>query len=150
MAETTSRPRIVLLVGLPGSGKSTWVSGKGGVLSSDALRELLADDPDNQDIHARVFRVLHDLLKHRLELRRPVTYVDATNLTPRERRPYVKLAGLFNSAIDAVFFDLPLAECMRRNRARGRVVPDEVIRNMADRLVAPNAGEGFSRVRVVR
>jgi predicted kinase len=150
LAKTASKPKIVLLVGLPGSGKSTWAEGKLGVLSSDALRELLADHPDNQNIHARVFRVLRDLLKHRLELKRPVTYVDATNLTPYEREPYFKLAQLFDCKVEAVFFDVPIDECIRRNRERQRVVPDEVIRKMADRLIKPSAKEGFSRVQVIR
>lgn len=140
----------MLLVGLPGSGKSTWALGKAGLLSSDGLRELLADDPDNQNIHALVFRVLRDLLKHRLELKRPVTYVDATNLTPNERKPYFKLADTFGCGIEAVFFDVPLEECIRRNLGRARVVPDEVIRKMAERLVAPVREEGFSRVTVIR
>jgi predicted kinase len=140
----------VLLVGLPGSGKSTWATARSGVLSSDALRELLADDPNDQNIHVRVFRVLRYLLKQRLELKRPVTYVDATNLTPKERRPYVKLAGLFECEIEAVFFDVPVSECIRRNRGRGRVVPDEVIGKMAARLLAPDVREGFSRVSVIR
>ncbi len=150
MAETTHQPLIVLLVGLPGSGKSTWAAGKKGVLSSDALRELLADDPNNQSIHPRVFRMMRELLKQRLDLRRPVTYVDATNLRPKERRPFVKLAKLFDAKIEAVFFDVPLEECIRRNRERDRVVPDEVIRMMAARLVAPALLEGFLRVSVVR
>jgi predicted kinase len=150
LAETTHQPLIVLLVGLPGSGKSTWAAGKKGVLSSDALRELLADDPNNQSIHPRVFRMMRELLKQRLDLRRPVTYVDATNLRPKERRPFVKLAKLFDAKIEAVFFDVPLEECIRRNRERDRVVPDEVIRMMAARLVAPALLEGFLRVSVVR
>jgi predicted kinase len=144
------KPRILVLVGLPGSGKSTWAAGKSGVLSSDALRELLIDDPTNQNIHARVFRVLRDLLKHRLELKRPVSFIDATNLTPRERRPYIKLADLFDSEVEAVFFDVPIEECMRRNRERGRLVPEDAIRTMAEKLVAPDVSEGFSRVTVVR
>jgi predicted kinase len=150
LAKKLLNPRIVLLVGLPGSGKSTWAEGKAGVLSSDALRELLADDPDNQAIHTRVFRVLRDLLKHRLELSRPVTYVDATNLTPYEREPYVKLAHRFDCKIEAVFFDVPVEECIRRNRGRRRVVPEDAIRKMAARLVKPSAEEGFSRVNVIR
>ena len=140
----------MLLVGLPGSGKSTWASQKSGVLSSDAVRELLADDPENQSIHARVFRVIRDLLKHRLQLKRPVTYIDATNLTPKERRPYIKLAVLFDAGIDAVFFDVPVQECIRRNRGRGRIVPDEVIHTMAAKLIPPDEKEGFSSVSVIR
>jgi predicted kinase len=140
----------VLLVGLPGCGKSTWASGKKGVLSSDTLRELLADDPDDQSIHARVFRVMRDLLKHRLELKRPVTYIDATNLTPKERLPYIKIAALFDCDIEAIFFDEPADECIRRNRGRERVVPDDVIASMAKRLRAPTVEEGFVRVSIVR
>jgi predicted kinase len=144
------KPRIVLLSGLPGSGKSTWIAGKDGVLSSDALRQLLADDPCNQNIHPRVFRVLRDLLKHRLELKRPVTYVDATNLTPYERRPYIAIADLFDAEIEAVFFDVSIVECVRRNQARERQVPEDVIRQMAARLVPPDVAEGFSLVSRVK
>jgi predicted kinase len=149
LAET--KPKIVLLVGLPGSGKSTSaesnvIPGVSGTLSSDALRGLLADDPDNQNIHTLVFKVLRDLLRRRLELKRPVTYIDATNLTPKERRPYIKLAALFDAEIEAVFFDVPAEECIRRNGGRGRIVPDAVIRMLAAKLVPPDPSEGFSRV----
>ena len=150
MPKTLAKPRIVLLVGLPGSGKSTWAKDKPGVLSSDALRELLSDDPDNQTIHILVFRVLRGLLKHRLELKRPVTYIDATNLTPYERRPYFLLAKKFDAAMEAVFFDVSAEECIRRNHTRPRVVPGEVIRKMAERLDPPTRQEGFSRVNVIR
>jgi len=147
---TPKKSHIVLLVGLPGSGKSTWAAGKKGVLSSDALRELLIDDPGNQTIHALVFRVLRELLKRRLELHRPVTFIDATNLTPGERLPYFKLAATFDAEVVAVFFDVPAEACIERNRGRSRVVPAEVIRKMAARLIPPTRSEGFSRITVVR
>lgn len=142
-------PRIVVLVGLPGSGKSTYVAGREGVLSSDELRRLLCDDPANQMIHARVFGLLRRLLRTRLELGRPVTYIDATNLSPRERRPYLKLGEQFGCKVDAVFLNVPVEECRRRNRRRGRIVPDRAIQAMARRLVAPSSEEGFNRVIVV-
>ena len=78
-------PRVVVLVGLPGSGKSSWAARKGlPTLSSDAMRATLADDATNQTIHKQVFQALRYLLRQRIALGRPVTCVDATHLTPRE------------------------------------------------------------------
>jgi predicted kinase len=141
--------RIVVLVGLPGSGKSTWVERQGPALSSDAVRGLLADDPTNQSIHARVFRVMRYLLKQRLEIGRPVTYIDATHLTPRERRPYLRMGERYGCEVEAVFFDVPLEVCQERNRARGRVVPEDALARMAGKLRPPTREEGFSRITVI-
>ena len=151
MTPDATRTRIVLLVGLPGSGKSTYLERLGvKALSSDAVRGLLADDENDQSIHREVFATLRYLLRRRLALRRPVTYLDATHLTVRERRPYVKMGQLYGCAVEAIFFDVPLDICRERNRGRRRVVPEDVLERMAAKLTPPTIEEGFSAVAVVR
>lgn len=140
--------RIVLLVGLPGSGKSTYLKRIGVEgLSSDAIRKWLADDETDQTIHDRVFETLRYLLRQRLLLSRPVTYIDATNLTVAERAPYLGIGRSYGCEVEALFFDVPLEICRARNHQRPRVVPDEVLDRMAARLTPPTLEEGFTRVR---
>ena len=142
--------RIVVLAGLPGSGKSTWLAQQGSAgLSSDAIRKLLADDETDQSIHPQVFQTLRYLLEQRLAIGRPVTYIDATNLTPEERRPYIEIARARGVEIEAVFFDVPLSVCLERNAARARVVPREAMEKMAAKLIPPSPAEGFARITVV-
>ncbi len=144
------KPRIILAVGLPGSGKSTYFANLGAhAISSDAIRLQLADDETDQTIHARVFASVRYLLKQRIALGRPVTYIDATNLTRRDRRPFITLAQKHGCHIEALFFDVPLEVCKARNSSRARLVPNQVLDRMAAKLVPPSAEEGFSRIEVV-
>lgn len=143
--------RIVICIGLPGSGKSTYLREIGAnALSSDEMRRLIADDPTDQSIHHRVFAALRYLLRHRIENGREITYIDATNLTRRDRRAWVKFAEIHGCQVEALFFDTPLNICLRRNAARGRVVPEPVMLDMARKLAPPSFSEGFTRITVVR
>lgn len=128
--------RVILAIGLPGSGKSTYLTNLGAhPISSDAIRLQLADDESDQSIHSRVFATMCYLLEQRLQLQRPVTYIDATNLTRRDRRPFLQMAMRHQASVEALFFDVPLAVCKARNRSRDRKVPVHALDMMAARLV---------------
>ena len=145
--EAPERQRIILTVGLPGSGKSTWLAQRGlNAISTDLIREVLSDDATNQDIHARVFATVRYLIRQRLAIHRAVTYVDATHLTRAERKPYLRIAEWYRCDVEVLFFDVPLSVCLERNGRRDRVVPPDAIRAMALKLQAPELSEGFSRI----
>jgi predicted kinase len=142
---------VVLAIGLPGSGKSTWFKRHNVTpLSSDMVRSLLFDDIREQRFQDLVFSNLRSMLKARLIARRPMNYVDATNLTPKEREHWIKLAKGYNYEVHAVFFDVPLEVCLERHQRRDRVVPEDVLRRMAAKLKPPTFDEGFAKITVVR
>lgn len=147
----TPKGVVVLAIGLPGSGKTSWFRRRGITpLSSDLLRMLLFDDMTEQRYQDLVFSTLRYLLRARMIARMPWNYVDATNLSPRERRGWIRMAQEFGYEVHAVFFNVPLEVCIDRNKRRGRVVPDDVMQRMAQKLRPPEFEEGFSKVTVVR
>jgi len=142
---------VVLAIGLPGSGKSSWFKRHNVVpLSSDMVRALLFDDVREQRFQDLVFSNLRSMLKARLIAKRPMNYVDATNLTPQERQHWIKLAKDYQYEVQAVFFDVPVEVCLERHQRRDRVVPEDVMRRMAAKLKPPAFEEGFAKITVVR
>jgi predicted kinase len=146
-----SKGVVVLAIGLPGSGKSSWFKRHNITpLSSDLLRALLFDDPTEQRFQDLIFSNLRSMLKARLIARRPMNYVDATNLSPHERSGWIKLAKDYGYEVQAVFFDVPVEVCLARNQRRERKVPEDAMRRMAGKLKQPTFEEGFSKITVVK
>jgi predicted kinase len=142
---------VVLAIGMPGSGKTTWFRRRGVTpLSSDLLRNILFDDVEEQRYQGLVFSTLRSLLRARLIARMPLNYVDATNLSIHERRQWIKMAKSFGYEVQAVFFDVPLEVCLERNAKRERSVSEDVMRKMAEKLKPPVFEEGFAKITVVR
>ncbi len=152
-AQSAKQPKgaVVLSIGLPGSGKSTWFKRHSILpLSSDMVRILIFDDVTEQRYQDLVFSTLRTMLRARLLARRPSNYLDATNLSPHERRTWIKLAHDFGYEVHAVFFDVPPEVCIERNRRRERNVPEDVMQRMAQKLRPPKFEEGFAKITVVR
>ncbi|MCQ2079258.1 MAG: ATP-binding protein [archaeon] len=147
------RTTLLFMVGLPGSGKTTWARAYAEefgftVRSSDDVRRDLYGDETVQGDSSVVFSVLHSLIERDLSKGRNVI-MDTTGLTPRSREAIRRFRGLGATCI-AVVLDVPDGVCIERNRSRERVVPDEAMERMMGTRDAPRLSEGFDRiVRVV-
>jgi predicted kinase len=122
---------LVVLVGVSGSGKSTFAASHFGptqILSSDAFRAIVADDPADQRASRAAFELLHLAASRRLERGR-LTVVDATSVSRAARTGLLRLARSTRRPAVAIVLDPPLAVCLARNAARtDRTVADEVVR----------------------
>ncbi len=142
---------VVLAIGLPGSGKTTWFRRRGVTpLSSDLLRNILFDDVEEQKFQGLVFSTLRSLLRARLIAKMPWNYVDATNLSVHERRQWIKMAKSFGYEVQGVFLrcsagGLPGAKPLARPHGERRGDA-----KMAEKLKPPVFEEGFEKITVVR
>jgi protein phosphatase len=141
---------MVVLVGPSGSGKSTFAARHflpTQVLSSDALRAMVADDASDQTATNAAFELLHTALAMRLARRR-LTVVDATSVEGWARQHLLSVATRLGRPAAAIVFNLPLATCLERNAARtDRRLPPASIRRQHARMLASLDGlaaEGFN------
>jgi predicted kinase len=146
---------MVVLVGPSGSGKSTFATRHftpTQVLSSDALRALVADDANDQTATDAAFELLHTALGMRLARRR-LTVVDATSVEGWARQQLLAVAKSLGRPAAAIVFNLPLATCLERNAARAdRRLPPAAIRRQHARMRASLDGlaaEGFNPLAVL-
>ncbi len=127
---------VIVLAGISGSGKSSWAAEvfKGShVLSSDATRGVLTDEPEHQGCSHDAFEVLETLADLRLKYQR-LAIIDATNLKRSARTPWLALARKHDVPAIVVWFDTPPEVCARRQLLRSRRVPVEVIARQARAL----------------
>ncbi|MGW0175013.1 polynucleotide kinase-phosphatase [Rhodococcus sp. NPDC003322] len=148
-------PSLVVLVGISGSGKSTFAARHFGpyeVISSDHCRGLVSDDPNSQAATADAFEVLEFIAAKRLRAGR-LTVVDATSVQPPARRALVDLARSQDMLAVAIVLNVPEPVCAERNAARGeRAFDRAVLRRQHQQLTRSMRGlsrEGFQVVHVL-
>lgn len=85
-----NKPKLFVLVGLSGSGKSTFAQELAKeentiIVSSDAIREEVFNNYEDQEHNSEVFQIYHKRIRKALENKQNVI-ADATNLTMKSRR----------------------------------------------------------------
>lgn len=145
---------FIMFIGLPGCGKSTWAEWlirdrpELVVHSSDAIREELFGDENDQSNNPAVFDELRKRVKKDLGESKSVIY-DATNLSKRRRIAFLRELKPFNVKKTAVLFATPYAQCLARNNARKRVVPESAMRKMYHSFEPPHMSEGWDEIQMV-
>ncbi|HVV38415.1 MAG TPA: TIGR03560 family F420-dependent LLM class oxidoreductase [Acidimicrobiales bacterium] len=122
-------PCLVVLVGVSGSGKSTWAAQNcepGEIVSSDALRAQVGESAFDQQASADAFAVLEDIVQRRLA-RGLFTVIDATSLEDASRQRYRDFARAAGVTCVAIAFPTDAATCKSRNRARATPVPAPIL-----------------------
>ncbi|MDZ8051242.1 MAG: AAA family ATPase [Aulosira sp. ZfuVER01] len=139
------------MIGLPGSGKSTWAKKLATkcpqmlLISTDAIRGLLFGDEEIQGSWLLIWQEIQRQLQQATILGKTTIY-DATNAQRGYRREIIALArDLGFSQIIGIWADTPLWLCLARNQKRDRQVPEEIILRMHCQLrdAPPNLEEGL-------
>ena len=128
---------LVLLIGASSAGKSTFARRhfkSTEILSSDFCRGLVSDNENDMNATEAAFDVLRYIAVKRLAARRLVV-VDATNLKPEDRKPFVDLAREYHVLPVAIVLEPPQKVCTARNQVRSdRHLPRSVIRQHIQQL----------------
>ena len=154
--------RAYMLVGVPGSGKSTWLkqfSDHGAVLvSSDqyieeaaatagkTYSEVFADEADRATVKMKAD------ITQAIEDGRDIVW-DQTNLTVKSRRPKVERLKQAGYDVVAIVFELLPDELERRRSMRkfetGKTVAPHILRSMEASYQRPTEAEGFSKIALI-
>lgn len=141
------RATLTVMVGLPASGKSTAAKALCSIdpnlhlISTDGIRKELYGTEEEQGDPAKVFNIAHKRVREELRKGNSVVF-DATNVSERNRKSVLEqIPEDSNVLVRFWLMDTPLEECLRRNSARERVVPEEVIQRMASRFKKPSTRE---------
>ncbi|MGD1704053.1 AAA family ATPase [Dapis sp. BLCC M229] len=148
------KTRLIILIGLPASGKSTLARKivsrypRCQLISTDAIRAQLFGDEAIQGPWLQVWQEVQQQFHQAVSLKSLAIY-DATNTQRRRRKELIELARETGfSYITGLWLDKSLELCLERNKQRQRQVPEEVIMKMSRQLtnVLPSCEEGFDRL----
>ncbi len=133
------KPQMILLIGIPASGKSTFVSR---LVPKDYLRISL------DQLHTRLkeAKMLADALEKRLNV-----VIDNTNVTRAERQRFIEPAKAAGYEITGYFLQSIIADCLRRNALRtGKArIPNVGVISRFKALELPSIEEGFDSLHYV-
>lgn len=146
-------PELIMLVGIVGSGKSTYAQSLKGdyiIHSSDNLREEMFGDvnENSKESNNKLFIELHKRIKEDLRNGKNVIY-DATNINRKRRMAFLRELSNIPCHKTCLLVMNPYHICVRYNMQRQRVVPEHVIRRMYLNFQPPHKIEGWDDIDII-
>jgi predicted kinase len=135
------RAEVVVMSGLPGAGKDTWVRNHlpgWPVVALDAVREELDVDP--ADEQGQVVNRAREQARDYLREGRSFVW-NATNLSRQLRSQCLGLLADYHARIRIVYVEAPEERLLVQNRQRPAPVPESVLERLLDRWEVPDATE---------
>lgn len=133
--------QVILMSGLPGTGKDTWIKENCPhlpMISLDEIRKEIKIAPtENQ---SKVLEIARERAKELLRKRQPFVW-NATNLSPMVRMKQIKLFTQYHASTRIVYLETDWNEQLRRNAGRTAEVPEQAICDMMEELVLPEIKE---------
>ena len=133
--------QVILLSGLPGTGKDTWIGENCPdlpMISLDEIRKELRISPGENQAH--VVEAGKERAKEFLRKKQSFVW-NATNLTHMLRRKQVDLFSRYGASTKLVYLETGWEEQLRRNSSRPEEVPEPVVCHMLEELVPPEMKE---------
>lgn len=132
---------VILMSGLPGTGKDTWIKEhypELPMISLDEIRKEMKISPtDNQ---SKVVEIARE--RARELLRKNQSFIwNATNLSPMIRKKQIKMFTQYHASSRIVYLEAGWSEQLRRNAGRPDAVPEQAICHMLEELVLPETKE---------
>jgi predicted kinase len=145
-----SKPKMIMMVGLPASGKSTKAEElaeiyNANIHASDTIREELSGDINNQNINELVFKTLHNRIKEDLMNGKSCIY-DATNISYKRRMAFLNELNKIPCEKYCFLMATPYEQCLKNNDNRDRKLPKEVIERMYRHFDVPWYYEGWDDI----
>ena len=149
-------PKLYMLIGISGSGKSTWAQNMATysereviVCSSDDLRAELFGDVNEQGRNPELFEELHKRVINAL-IEDCIVCYDATNLSSKRRAAFLNLVRtkVADCQCEAIIFPVLPKVALERNAARKRHVPEEVILRQIRQFEMPQWYEGWDNIHI--